>query len=636
MKKVLTSNWLWGAAIFALVFAAYLYALRTAVWFSDQGEFATWPAYLAVGHYPGYPLLNQLYFLPHLAGITSAAAAGVANALFGALGAAVLFGAWRALNVRKVAAAALALAFAFTPAAWSWAAGGPDAHTLDVLCAALVTLLSAAAIKRGDGRLFAAAAFVFGLALGNRVTLVLLAPWLAAAGALIPKRRLWLPLAAFALGLSIYLYLPFRREAFGSMFLPPPLVNADTVYGWVLRPPRVPPEAGRVWWRYIPAHVIFQAKYGVLAFAALGAFALARRRPAGWLKASALGLALTAFLVTFATYAGGPPDAYLLIPLLLLCTFAAFGVDALLGWVGRKRWAAVLATAAAFVLPAYGVWKAFPQANHRPEAAAAVYTAEVLRGMPYESAALGDHAAFTPFAYYRYVRADRPDVALAVVNAGEWRAAPAKLAAGGLTLFGNRGGSNAAWRRRNAVYFVTAYAGTACNPGYRWVFVPASFLARRLAALPEGGRFVAAMTDAYPLDVEKDIHSGRWTPRALRYERPYLNMTRRAGAAVLLRGGRRGGVWTVDALTRYGECRTRVPAEGLAFSCSGDDHYGLDRFELRWPGGRFRAAAAGVVFVPLTATGSAAGAPVFYAFGRWDPFVIRVVEGGGPAEWFEK
>lgn len=636
MKRLLKSNWLWAAAIFLVVFAVYLFTLRPAVWFSDQGEFATWPAFLAVGHYPGYPLLTQLYFLPHLAGIASAAAPSLLNALFGALAAAALFGAWRALEVRKAAAAALALAFAVTPAAWSWATGGPDAHTLDALCAALVLWLSASALKRGDGRLFAAAAFVFGLALGNRVTFVLLAPWLLAAGILLPRRPGWLALAAFALGVSVYLYLPFRRGAFGPMYLPPPLINADTVYGWVLRPPHVAPEAGRVWWRYIPANVIFQAKYGILAFAAWGVFALARRRPGGGVMAAALGVALAAFLTVFAAYAGGPADAYMLLPLLLLATFAALGADALSGWVGKRRWAAALVAAAAFALPLYGAWKAFPLANHRPETTAAANTMEALRGMPFESAALGDHTAFTPYVHLRFAQKRRLDIALAAVSAAEWRGAPARLAAGSLTLLGPRGCPDSAWRRRNAVYFVTTYPGTACNPEYRWIFLPASFLGRRLAALPEGGRFLAAMADAYPLDVKNDLRAGRWTPRNLQYKRPYINMSRRPGAAVILRGERRGGVWSINALAGFGAGAVNLPRERLAYRCRGDDHYGMDSFELQWPGGRYRAAAAGILFIPLTAAGAAAGPPQFHPIGRWDPFILRVAAGGGPPEWYEK
>jgi len=173
--------WGAGAAVFAVAFGAYVYYLCPVIARSDLAEFAVMPGFLAPGHYPGYPLVNHLFYVAHLCFADPAYVAGLLNAACAAAAAAVLFAAWRVMGVRWWVGAPLALAFALTPAAWSSATAGPEAFGVETLTGAVLLYLAFAAVARRDHRYVLAAVFVFALSLGNRVSFAMFAPVLVVA-----------------------------------------------------------------------------------------------------------------------------------------------------------------------------------------------------------------------------------------------------------------------------------------------------------------------------------------------------------------------------------------------------------------------------------------------------------------------
>lgn len=249
-----------SAAVFLAVFAVYLAALPPALapW-RDAGEFTTAAATLGVAHPPGYPLYVLLSSLglrlpvgngAFRLNVLSAAALAAAVALF--------FGEVRRRRGLWPAALA-ALLLACNPRAWA-VGQVSEMYALWVL-SAVALLALALRLAEGRERLWPGLCFAAGLALGNRLDLLLWAPgiaWLALTyrpGAQ-DEDRLWAgfalaavpalvaatganwPVAALALGtlawrgrgadagrrlgaaalwglagLSIYLYLPVRSAS---------------------------------------------------------------------------------------------------------------------------------------------------------------------------------------------------------------------------------------------------------------------------------------------------------------------------------------------------------------------------------------------------------------------------------------
>jgi 4-amino-4-deoxy-L-arabinose transferase-like glycosyltransferase len=204
----------------------------------DTAEFQAIGPVLGIAHPTGYPAYTLLAWM------ASVILQPFGNEAFRAnlLSALLMAGAAGFLAVRVVQATRrwplgvlAGVVFMVTPVAWRLSTRA-DAHALHALLAALILVLLAGWQQqqgRGDaraGRWLIAAAFVYGLALGNHALSLLLAPGIAAFVLLVAPRILWQRwrlvlgcLAVLALTtVAVYAYLPLRSA------MDPPLDYADT------------------------------------------------------------------------------------------------------------------------------------------------------------------------------------------------------------------------------------------------------------------------------------------------------------------------------------------------------------------------------------------------------------------------
>ena len=197
-----------------LAFFVYLTTLAPTVMWYDMGEFATTSATLGIAHNTGYPLLilvgKAFTFLP----VGDAAyRVNLMSAVFTALAISVVFGIIHDLTDDLLASAVGALTLAFASTVWAnatWA----TSYGMNLFFTALVTRLMLSWWRERTPTTLVAAALAFGLGMCNHRLIVLVAPPSALLLLLgfrsITWRTAGFAIAAFVLGLSVYLYLPIR------------------------------------------------------------------------------------------------------------------------------------------------------------------------------------------------------------------------------------------------------------------------------------------------------------------------------------------------------------------------------------------------------------------------------------------
>jgi 4-amino-4-deoxy-L-arabinose transferase-like glycosyltransferase len=350
-----------AAAAFVVPLAAFLIAAHPGVDFWDSGEMQTVPYILGIAHPTGFPtftLLGWLFAHAFPLGnvawrMTVMCALGMALACF------LLYRTARELAADPASAAGAALVFAFGTIVWTHATR-TEVHAIATAFAALLFWLAVRWWRAPDGRVLCIAGLVAGVATANHTVAILLLPGLLAL--LVARARsirpgdLVLAVALYALGVSLYAYLPIRsaivfkenRDPSLALGLPPgrPFWDNDhpsTVQGFrtevsgsefapgsslgaILKPqtyakmptdyfPRVAEEFGPV----------------ALVIALGGAIALAACEPV-----LALALAAAGFLsVPFALGFGAESDTerYFLPSLWIIALFIAVGTSRMVGMV---------------------------------------------------------------------------------------------------------------------------------------------------------------------------------------------------------------------------------------------------------------------------------------------------------------
>lgn len=216
--------------VFVLAFGVYLLTLAPTVTLVDSGELILACHSLGIAHPPGFPLYLLIgHLFTRLPFGNVAYRLNLMSALFAALTTLPLFCAVRlAGKADRTHPLSLlppflsSLFFAFSLTFWSWATVA-EVYTLNTFLLSLVICLLL--MWRVDGKeqtvgspvhCLWLAAFIYGLALGNHLTVLLLAPavfyWLVvtAGWRFLTTKKAFLAGALLLLGASVYLYLPLR------------------------------------------------------------------------------------------------------------------------------------------------------------------------------------------------------------------------------------------------------------------------------------------------------------------------------------------------------------------------------------------------------------------------------------------
>ncbi|NIT36642.1 MAG: DUF2723 domain-containing protein [candidate division Zixibacteria bacterium] len=618
----------------------YVFLTRPFIWYSDAAEFVIQPAFLAHGHYPGYPFPAHVLYLAHLLGGSPAYFASVINALCAAAAVPLLYLVWRELQVRPSIAFPMALAFALALPVWETATAGPEVYTLELLTAAAVLYLALAAFRRDDNRYFLAAAFVFALALGNRLTFAYFAPWLLAVFFVIKKKPVSFTIALLWFGLSAYLFLIIRWHYFGNQW---PFVSTINLRGTLNYFSMIINlscygGAGGAYanpWNHIVSNLIFTIKYGPLILALVGIGALfAKRRIKCSVLLLGLLLSLSGFLWLFQAYVGEPERPYLVIPSLIIFTLAAAGAEGALRWlIGRGLRVAVLASVL-FAVPAYYFFQNRFFADHRYDRGAESFALEGTKTVGYENAVWGEHANFLPFAYYHFVRGARPDLTYACLTAEVWVNARARLRKGNLPTFRERDDDRSV-RKPRAAYVVTSFQGISDKPYYTPRFVPEEFLARKFARLPPGGLFAVAFGDVVPRATSTSAEGpgaprcGSESPRPAKdlfwkAPRRRLKLAWKIGTGAFVVGRAKGDGLELYGVAseEYGTSRVRIPTafRGGArpvvdFTFVSPPGRPRKSLILEIDDAKFRCPSSGIIFVSLSADWRPVGDPSYYYAG---------------------
>ncbi|MBI4249621.1 MAG: DUF2723 domain-containing protein [Elusimicrobia bacterium] len=204
-------GWKGAMLVFLAFFTLFLYTCPPSLApYRDAGEMGLSASTLGVSHPPGYPLYVLAARAANL--IPLATAAFRLNVFSAAMGAAALALFYLLLlgETGAAPAAFAVLALGLNPTFWTVSIVS-EMYSMNL---ALMMLLLLLAVRREGWRVpaFYLLAFLYGLSLGNRTDLLLLAPaflWLLLAAKAPP--RAWLRAAGFfLLGLSVYGYLPLR------------------------------------------------------------------------------------------------------------------------------------------------------------------------------------------------------------------------------------------------------------------------------------------------------------------------------------------------------------------------------------------------------------------------------------------
>lgn len=386
-------------------------------------------AVLGIAHPTGYPLYLMLGHLFTLIPVGEVAfRVGLLSATAGAVG--VALAAYLAItlgneqgtasrgHLARLAPLLGGLAggavLATSPLYWSQATI-PEVYTLHaaIVLGALALLV---AWRPGRDRLLVATALLFGVGLGNHVTLALLALpagvfVLVLDPGVLRRRTLAFVLVAFLLGLSVYVYLPLRAAA------DPPLnwgdpsnasrffahVTARSYQGYLGGRP-LPGVIGRV--SAMAQLLIAQLTWPGLVLALLGLGELSRERKS--LARFLLAYVLITSVFTL-LYNAENPETYFL-PAVLVLTVSLGVAVARLASARLERW---LALAALVAIPAWQIWINFPEMDLSHDHAAADWARQTLEGAPAGGVVVTqiDDKTFALW-YMQAVEHLRPDVAV--------------------------------------------------------------------------------------------------------------------------------------------------------------------------------------------------------------------------------
>ncbi|NIM04332.1 MAG: DUF2723 domain-containing protein [Armatimonadetes bacterium] len=426
-------DWTLAGLLFLGSFAVYLQTMRPSFGWGDSSELITAAYHLGVGHSPGYPSYMLFgYVFSHLPFGTIAFRMNLMSGFFGALAVALSYLVFRRITRTRLGAFLGAAAFAFTATLWDLTTEA-EVYTLHAAFVAAIVLLILDWSRSGRPHL-GWVALLCGISLGNHaLTMLMLPALLLFVVAVKGLRRCfsWKPfaiaVAAFILGLVIYLYLPIRGRAD-----PPPRVNnphnLKEIYVHVAAPGIRPSMfsatplrvLGRIW--IYGSRLKREVSWAGIILGLAGMALLWRRDR----KVLGLFVLLGAFNIFYAVnYSIFDIYCYYITSYWVWCAFIGVGGEFA---VGRLQWlleriqgpeddvsASVLralAGALVLLLPFWlvtGHWKMVDASGDRePEE----FARAVFGLVEKDSIILADWWAVAPLGYLKHVEGRRPDVTL--------------------------------------------------------------------------------------------------------------------------------------------------------------------------------------------------------------------------------
>ncbi|MDO8485992.1 MAG: DUF2723 domain-containing protein [Candidatus Limnocylindrales bacterium] len=414
------------AIVGAIAFVVYARTLLPGIAFGDWGEMQTVPHVLGVAHPTGYPTYVVLSWLAQLVPVGSIALrANLLSAVLVSVALAVTVTILLRLGTRPIIAVGVALALGAVRTVWS-AATVAEVNPLHLLFVALLLHRALAWEERRLRRDLSIGALLLGLALGNHLLTLFVAPCIVVFVAWVGRReiaanpRILVSAAAAGLvGLSVYLYIPIAAG------LSPPLaynhpVTLDGVW-WLVSgtqfrgqfdflsasgPSDFVSSLSTLW-----SPLVGQATPVLPILGMAGLIVLVRRRPAFGLMCAAI---LVTHIYIWANYL--QLEHYLLVPWLMLAIGAAVALDSIargvgsrLSWPRRRRADALIGAAALTFAVGLAVtnWQAADRSGDR---SGEVFVGAVFDALPQDAAILSVWDASPPLWHAQFVLGRRPDV----------------------------------------------------------------------------------------------------------------------------------------------------------------------------------------------------------------------------------
>lgn len=204
-------------AVSCLTFLILLSTLSPSVHTGDSGELITSAWSLGIAHNPGYPVYSLFGRTFGFLGLGNPAfRVNLLSAVCAVLASIFVFLTVHTLSARVFPAAMAALLLSISATVW-WQASDAEVYTLYLLSLSVLAYALARFLTSHDLRWLYCASFIFGLSLGNHISLVTMIP--AIMCVLWGHRRIKSPRAILVClmflvgGLSCYVYLPIRAAA---------------------------------------------------------------------------------------------------------------------------------------------------------------------------------------------------------------------------------------------------------------------------------------------------------------------------------------------------------------------------------------------------------------------------------------
>jgi len=412
------------AGVVSLV--VYSQTLLPGIAFGDWGEMQTVPHVLGVAHPTGYPTYILLSWLAQLVPIGSIAfRANLLSAVLVSAALAITVAIIPRLGVRPIIAVAAAIALGAVPTVWA-AATVAEVNPLHLLFVALLIHRALVWEERRSIRDLVLGGLLLGLALGNHLLILFVAPFIVAFVAWAGRREiaarpsiLLRATAAGLLGVAVYLYIPLAAGRSPPLSYNHP-VTLDGVF-WLVSGAQFRGQFGffsasgladtagslPALWSLLAGH----ATPFLPALGLIGIGLLVRRRPAFGLMCAAI---LLANVYVWATYLR--LEHYLLVAWLVLAIGAAVALEGVARVVARlaprmgRLDPGIFVGAAALVF-AVGLtvanWRSSDRSGDR---SAETYVDAIYGALPPDAAILSEWDASTPLWHGQLVLGLRPDV----------------------------------------------------------------------------------------------------------------------------------------------------------------------------------------------------------------------------------